>query len=347
MHVTVPVLLSRPMANPWRFRRRNRSPAANLNLHGRDVPEICIRRPCNPLYVTAASLKLLPLFILLLQRFINSKLIAKRPLGSPVPPPTYPAPLVRAAAMPHPAFAAPAVQAGIAPPRHARAARCHTVAPPTRVAVARRQARMSGESSASAAGPVPPATTAAPATLAARKQALYDAVAGLDLGRAVLDDAAAQARVDEVIKGIEAENPTVNPADDPLRQARWRLVYTTSPIVLGRNRPGFAAPETCWQVLEMEDGADEGQVLNEEEGVFRVFGAELRWRNRIVGRVKALRGERLRLKFEKFTIGKWFSVPFPGPVVGWQDQTFLDEQLRIARTQYGNVFVLERDVDAE
>lgn len=182
-------------------------------------------------------------------------------------------------------------------------------------------------------------------SLAARKQALYDAVADLDLGRAVLDDSEAQEELEELIKRIEVDNPTKDPADDPLRRAKWKLVYTTSPIVLGRNRPGFAAPETCWQVLEMADGEDEGRVLNEEEGVFNLLGAKIRWRNQIVGKVKALRGERLRLKFEKFTIGKWFSVPFPGPVVGWQDQTFLDDQLRIARTQYGNVFVLERDAE--
>ncbi len=93
----------------------------------------------------------------------------------------------------------------------------------------------------------------------------------------------------------------------------------------------------------MDDGADEGKVRNEEEGVIRLFGLEFKWRNQINGKIRSLRGVRLRLKFEKFTIANLFSVPFPGPVIAWQDQTFLDDQMRIARTNYGNVFVLERD----
>lgn len=93
----------------------------------------------------------------------------------------------------------------------------------------------------------------------------------------------------------------------------------------------------------MEDGEDEGRVLNEEEGEPRVFGARLRWRSQFVGKVKAVRGERLRLAFEKFTIGKRLRLPLPGPVVGWQDVTFLDDELRITRTNFGNVFVLERE----
>lgn len=116
--------------------------------------------------------------------------------------------------------------------------------------------------------------------------------------------------------------------------------------MLGRNRPGFARPDQGWQVLEMEDGESEGRVLNEEEGGFKIFGIwDLKWRNAIRGRVKSLRGVRLRLKFEDFKLGKWFKVGFPGPIIGWQDQTFLDEELRIARTHYGNLFVLEKEKD--
>lgn len=187
---------------------------------------------------------------------------------------------------------------------------------------------------------------AAPATatsIADCKAALRSAVQDLDYGRAVLDDEAAQERVDALIQSLESLNPTPDPADDALRRARWKLVYTNSPIVLGQNRPGFARPEKSWQTLDMVDGEDEGRVVNEEEGAIRFLGRDWRWRNQIVGICRSLRGERIRLKFEKFTLGKFFAVPFPGPVVGWQDQTFLDEELRVARTHYGNVFVLERD----
>lgn len=179
--------------------------------------------------------------------------------------------------------------------------------------------------------------------IADQKAALRAAVRDLDFGRAVLNDAGAQERIDSLIRSLESLNPTLDPADAPLRRARWRLVYTNSPIVLGENRPGFARPDKSWQTLDMADGASEGTVSNEEEGGVRFLGREWRWRNQIVGVCRSLRGERIRLRFHKFTIGRFFAVPFPGPVVGWQDQTFLDEELRVARTHYGNVFVLERD----
>eukprot|EP00173_Palmaria_palmata_P000309 Plantae.Rhodophyta-Palmaria_palmata.ctg11390.p2 GENE.Plantae.Rhodophyta-Palmaria_palmata.ctg11390~~Plantae.Rhodophyta-Palmaria_palmata.ctg11390.p2 ORF type:complete len:109 (+),score=28.82 Plantae.Rhodophyta-Palmaria_palmata.ctg11390:39-329(+) len=95
----------------------------------------------------------------------------------------------------------------------------------------------------------------------------------------------------------------------------------------------------------MADGAAEGRVRNEEEGVVKFGLWEWRWRNRIVGKVKSLRGDRFRLKFERFLIGGWFNVAFPGPIIGWQDQTFLDDQLRIAWTHLGNVFVMEKEED--
>lgn len=185
------------------------------------------------------------------------------------------------------------------------------------------------------------------AEIASRKAELYSAVADLDLGRKVLDDETAQKELDKLIVRLEELNPTPDPADHPLRRARWRVVYTNSPIVLGRSRPGFSRPEKCWQTIDMVDGADEGCVQNEEEGVFNLFGMEFRWRNQIVGVCRALKGERIRLKFERFTLGKFISVPFPGPVVGWQDQTFLDDSCRVARTHFGNVFVLEREPEWE
>ncbi len=77
------------------------------------------------------------------------------------------------------------------------------------------------------------ANTASSASLAECKKTLYDAVAPLDFGRVSLDDEAKQAEIDALIADLESRNPTDNPADHPLRKARWRLVYTNSPIVLG------------------------------------------------------------------------------------------------------------------
>ncbi len=217
------------------------------------------------------------------------------------------------------------------------ARQCHDTRKRVLTVAPRRNARMALD-----AGSIPVSTSTNKADISERKAALYKAVEGLDLGRKILDDKEAQDEVEKHIVALEELNPTENPADHPLRRARWRIAYTTSPIVLGRNRPGFARPEFGWQTLDMVDGEDEGKVKNEEESGFNVLGLNFRFRNQIVGQCKALKGTRIRLKFEKFTLGNLISVPFPGPVVGWQDQTFLDEDLRIARTHFGNVFVLER-----
>ena len=115
--------------------------------------------------------------------------------------------------------------------------------------------------------------------------------------------------------------------------------------MLGRNRPGFVRPEKAWQVIDIEDEATEGKVMNEEEGSTKFLKIlPVRWSNVITGKIKGLKdGVRFRQKFEEFKLGKWFKVPFPANVVGWQDQTFLDDELRIARTHFGNVFVMKRE----
>ncbi len=51
----------------------------------------------------------------------------------------------------------------------------------------------------------------------------------MDHGRAALDDKAAQEEVDELIQALESENPTENPADDPLRRGAMEIgVYNES-----------------------------------------------------------------------------------------------------------------------
>jgi len=194
-----------------------------------------------------------------------------------------------------------------------------------------------------------PATTTSSCTpeITSAKAELFRLISGLEMGTKILDDTTAQSEVNTAIISLEELNPTTNPADHPLRAGRWKLLYTNSAIVLGRNRPGFARPDIGWQTLEMADGESQGTIRNEEESTFTFFFGTLKFqvRNQIVGKCRAIKGTRIRLKFEKFTIGNLLQVPFPGNVVGWQDQTFLDEQLRIARTHTGNVFVLERDTE--
>lgn len=175
-----------------------------------------------------------------------------------------------------------------------------------------------------------------------RKAVLYAAVSDVDMGRAVLDDDIARKEIDELVASLEAVNPTKLPTDSALCGGRWRLAYTDSKGTLGPTRPRSFHAEEIWQKVNMEDESFE----NGETGTFRIFGKPVfRWRNLIYGKCRGVRGTRLRLKFERFLVGGFLSVKFPGPAVGWQEQTYLDEDTRVCRTHLGSIVVMQREGD--
>jgi len=173
-----------------------------------------------------------------------------------------------------------------------------------------------------------------------RKAAVYAAVNGIDLGRDVLDDEAARTGIDELVKVLEAVNPTPAPARSESCAGRWRLAYTDSEVTLGATRPSRFYAEEIWQSLNL----DTEVVEMGEQGTFRLFGKPMfKWRNLIYGKFREVRGTRLRLKFERFLLGGFLDVKLPAPVVGWQEQTFLDEDTRICRTHLGSIIILRRE----
>jgi len=175
-----------------------------------------------------------------------------------------------------------------------------------------------------------------------RKAAVYAAVDGIDLGRDVLDDAAARKEIDELVKSLEAVNPIPAPVDSASCAGRWRLAYTDSKGTLGHSRPRMFYAEEIWQSLSLDTESFEMG----EQGTFRLFGRPMfKWRNLFYGKCRGVRGTRLRLKFERFLVGGFLSIKFPGPTIGWQEQTFLDEDTRICRTHLGSIVVLRREDD--
>lgn len=186
------------------------------------------------------------------------------------------------------------------------------------------------------------------------KNTLLQAVSSLRLGRAALGDMPRQRQVQTLIESLECANPTDQPALSPLLNGTWELVYTDSASTLGADRPRVLQSNTLLQTLSLtgrEDGEENGTFTIEERGTIPLLGRYgIGWRNLIGGTCKAAQSEeqkrrgcqRLVLKFEWFKVGGVWSIKFPGPALGWQDLTFLDEGMRIARTNKGNIMVMRR-----
>lgn len=82
-----------------------------------------------------------------------------------------------------------------------------------------------------------------------------------------------------------------------------------------------------------------------------VPGLAIPWHNVIVGVCKPavskqLRavGKRLSLRFDSMKILGVFPLGFSAGVVGWQDHSFFDEELRIIHSNNGNVVVMKREL---
>lgn len=209
-----------------------------------------------------------------------------------------------------------------------------------------------------------------------KKQALVSEVASLDLGRTCLKDETKQRHVNTLIEDVESSNPTHDAALSELLQGDWMVVYTDSADMLGPDRPDVFKARYIRQTLTLtahphsgqpggneDDENDDGiQVAGDfevEEGgdVLSLLGIKVPWRNVFNGSFKASRTEvsstdrcseyrRIMLKFRIFKLGGIFSIKFPGTsAIGWQDHTYLDDELRIIRTNKGNVVVMRRQLN--
>lgn len=184
----------------------------------------------------------------------------------------------------------------------------------------------------------------------AAKHEFLSAVSSLDLGRSALDNPGKQATISRLIEAIEAENPTPNPAHSPLVNGLWRLVFSDSADTLGAKRASSLQASYLTQRIEMNEDC-EGTFEILEGGKFSLVGIKIPWKNVISGQCKAATLEankgdslkRLTLKFESLKLGGVFNIKFPGPAIGWQDNTYLDDDMRIVHTNKGNVTVLQRD----
>ena len=178
--------------------------------------------------------------------------------------------------------------------------------------------------------------------------------------RGLLASPRVQAELDQLIRQLEAQNPTPNPAQTPeLLSGCWQLLYTSSTDVIGLGRvPGVTLGQ-IYQVIQ----ADKSRVYNLLEAQGLPFLEALL---AVKARFELVNPSRIAIYFEQSLLGLQRLVNYQSPTQwldqlerdeslpvlripldssrsqGWLDITYLDIDLRISRGDRGNVFVLAR-----
>lgn len=189
------------------------------------------------------------------------------------------------------------------------------------------------------------------AGLADLKAALLLALADTERGLRVEKDRAK--KIEQLARALEAKNPTRSPLKSPLMNGRWALQYTTATSVLGKGKPGFARPRgPIHQTVDIFTA----QVKNEESFEPLPF---VKFTNASVSSLDAQTDSRASVRPKAYTFAG-FKIDAPPASVGraardlemeatgagslaWMDTTFVDDELRISRSQSGDVFILVRD----
>ena len=170
-----------------------------------------------------------------------------------------------------------------------------------------------------------------------KKKSLLQRLKPARLGRAVGSDATKRREYDEMVQEMERLNPCPVPVESPNISGKWRLVYTDSAAILGTKRPPIARPnDDIFQTID----APQNRVLNEETTIlFGLIPLKVDVRASFV----ASSPSRIDVKFEEFGVLKLFKFKAGDRFRGWLDTTYLDETMRISRSNKGNVFVLVKD----
>eukprot|EP00271_Cylindrocystis_brebissonii_P010647 TRINITY_DN26912_c0_g1_i1.p1 TRINITY_DN26912_c0_g1~~TRINITY_DN26912_c0_g1_i1.p1 ORF type:complete len:265 (-),score=47.03 TRINITY_DN26912_c0_g1_i1:711-1505(-) len=158
------------------------------------------------------------------------------------------------------------------------------------------------------------------------KQELLELIAPLDCGRKATEED--EEAVEEVALRLEALNPTKAPVKSPLINGKWELKYTTAAGVLNKKfPPPLRKGGPIYQCIDTESL----QAQNIESWPFF---------NQVQATLTPLSDTRVDVKFDQFKIASLIPVKSPESARGYLDITYLDEEMRIARGNRGNLFVL-------
>jgi pSer/pThr/pTyr-binding forkhead associated (FHA) protein len=189
------------------------------------------------------------------------------------------------------------------------------------------------------------------AGLSDMKAALLLALADTERGLRV--DKERRKKIEQLVRALEAKNPTKSPLKSPLMNGRWALQYTTQLSVIGRGKPDFMRPKgAIFQTLDIFTL----QCLNEE--TFEplpflkftnasTFDLKARTDSRAAITPRDVRIAGVRIKAPPTTAGRALrnmEMEASGSgSMAWQDTTFVDTEMRISRTQSGDFFIFVRD----
>ncbi|MFM6277388.1 MAG: PAP/fibrillin family protein, partial [Dolichospermum sp.] len=180
--------------------------------------------------------------------------------------------------------------------------------------------------------------------------------------RGLLVTLAQQKAILAAIANLEDFNPTPHPlAASNLLEGNWRLLYTTSKALLNIDRLPFFQLGQIYQCIRVE--------TNSVYNIAEIYGIPaLEGLVSVVAQFTPLSPSRLQVKFQRSIIGFQrligYTTPdnfiqqiesglfqnklaFDFPIQSqqqqaWLDITYLDHDLRIARGNEGNVFVLRK-----
>ncbi|XP_024960082.1 probable plastid-lipid-associated protein 4, chloroplastic [Cynara cardunculus var. scolymus] len=157
------------------------------------------------------------------------------------------------------------------------------------------------------------------------KQELLDAIAPLDRGAEASPED--QQSIEQIVRKLEAANPTKEPLKSPLLDGKWELLYTTSQSILQTKRPKLLRSRVNYQAIN----ADTLRAQNMES--FPTF-------NQVTADLTPLNAKKVAVKFDYFKIAGLIPVKAPDTARGSLEITYLDEGLRVSRGDKGNLFIL-------
>ncbi|GBF82735.1 PAP/fibrillin family protein [Aphanothece sacrum] len=191
------------------------------------------------------------------------------------------------------------------------------------------------------------------------KARLLEAIAGKNRG--LLATEMDRVRVLSSLEQLEDHNPTPKPLEAlDLLEGNWRLLYTTSRGILGLDKVPLLQLGQIYQCIRTTDC----KLYNIAEIVGVPF---LEGIVSVAARFEIISEKRVNVKFERYIIGsqkllgyqspnqlieeieagkKFFPIDFSmenREQNGWLEITYLDEDLRVARGNEGNVFVLSKE----
>nr|GMC81340.1 probable plastid-lipid-associated protein 4, chloroplastic [Ipomoea batatas] len=158
------------------------------------------------------------------------------------------------------------------------------------------------------------------------KEELFEALAPLDRGAdATPED---QEKIEQIVRKLEAANPTKEPLKSPFLNGKWELIYTTSQSILQTNRPKFLRSRTNYQGIN----ADTLRAQNLES--WPTF-------NQVTADLTPVNASKVAVKFDYFKIAGLIPIKAPDRARGSLDITYLDKELRVSRGDKGNLFILK------